>query len=276
MKSRAFLLGLALAVVLTGMWSIARAAPAVNVTCSPTAGVSPVAASISWTATEVNACTASGSWTGTKALTGSQSLTNLTAPARYVLTCTKNAVLGEAHLSWTAPTQNTDGTPLTDLAGYRIAHGTASNALTQTIDVTPPSVTDYDVQGLPAGPRYFAVRAYNAKGAESSNSNIATKIIVTTPAQTVTAECSINVTKQPSAPTLLTIEPTAYRLDLGYANQVKVAAVGTVPLGSPCKVQNILGAPVTVLMDRNVAIIAPGKSRPLAVLANCRDEAVER
>lgn len=274
MKSRAFLLGLALAVVLTGISAIARAAPAVTVTCTPTSGTSPVTATIAWTVTDANTCTASGSWTGTKALTGSQSLTNLTAPARYVLTCTKNAVADVVHLSWTPPTQNTDGTPLTDLAGHRIAHGTSATALTQTIEVTPATVKEYDVEGLPNGTRYFAVRAYNSKGGESVNSNVASKNVASTPAQTAAGECSINVTKQPNAPTLLTVEPTAYRLDLGYTNQIKVARVGTVPLGKPCKDQEVFG--LNVLADRNLATIDAGKARPLAVLAKCKDEAVER
>ncbi len=33
---------------------------------------------------------------------------------------------GTATLSWTPPTQNTDGSPLTDLAGYRVYWGTSS------------------------------------------------------------------------------------------------------------------------------------------------------
>jgi hypothetical protein len=33
---------------------------------------------------------------------------------------------GRATLSWTAPTENTDGTTLANLAGYRIRYGTSA------------------------------------------------------------------------------------------------------------------------------------------------------
>lgn len=81
-----------------------------------------------------------------------------------------------ATLSWTPPTQNTDGTALTDLAGYKIVYGTASTALTQTISV-PASVSTYVVDNLAPATYYFAVRAVNAAGVESANSSIASKSI---------------------------------------------------------------------------------------------------
>jgi hypothetical protein len=48
---------------------------------------------------------------------------------------------GAATLSWQAPTQNTDGTALTDLAGYRIVYGTSQSALNQTITISNPGTT---------------------------------------------------------------------------------------------------------------------------------------
>jgi len=84
---------------------------------------------------------------------------------------------GSATLSWTPPTQNDDGSTLSDLAGYRIQYGTSSGALTQTIQVANPTVATYVVNGLASGTWFFAVRAYNAAGAESANSNIASKTI---------------------------------------------------------------------------------------------------
>jgi hypothetical protein len=84
---------------------------------------------------------------------------------------------GTASLTWTAPTQNVDGSTLTDLAGYRIVYGTSSTALSQTVQVANPSVTAYVMESLPAGTYYFAVRAYTKYGAESANSNLATKSV---------------------------------------------------------------------------------------------------
>lgn len=87
------------------------------------------------------------------------------------------ATLGSAAVSWAAPTQNTDGSTITDLAGYRIVYGTSASALTQTIEVSNPSLTTYVVEGLDSATWYFAVKAYNSAGAESALSNLATKSI---------------------------------------------------------------------------------------------------
>ncbi len=84
---------------------------------------------------------------------------------------------GGATLSWTAPTSNTDGTSLSNLAGYRISYGTSASALTQTIQVSNPSVTTYTLSNLSPGTYYFAVRAYTSNGTESSNSNVSSKVV---------------------------------------------------------------------------------------------------
>lgn len=85
---------------------------------------------------------------------------------------------GSATLSWTPPTQNTDGSTLTDLAGYRILYGSSATALSSTVQVANPGITAYLLEGLPEGLKYFAVRAYTASGAESANSNVVSKAIV--------------------------------------------------------------------------------------------------
>jgi hypothetical protein len=84
---------------------------------------------------------------------------------------------GSATLSWTAPTRNTDGSTLSNLAGYRIVYGTSSSALSRTIQVTNPGLTTYVVQDLSPGTYYFAVRSYSSTGVESSNSSVASKTI---------------------------------------------------------------------------------------------------
>jgi hypothetical protein len=86
-------------------------------------------------------------------------------------------VTGSATLSWQAPTQNTDGSPLTNLAGYRIVYGTSPSVLTQTITINNPGTTTHVVDGLTQATWYFAVRAVNSAGAESANSAIASKTI---------------------------------------------------------------------------------------------------
>jgi hypothetical protein len=84
---------------------------------------------------------------------------------------------GRATLSWTAPTENTDGSTLSNLSGYRIRYGTNANALTNTIVIENASVTTYVVEDLAPATWYFAVTAVNSTGAESTYSNVANKAI---------------------------------------------------------------------------------------------------
>jgi hypothetical protein len=84
---------------------------------------------------------------------------------------------GTVSLSWTPPTRNTNGTSLTNLAGYRIYYGTSSSALTNQIQIANASTSRYVIQNLSKGTYYFGVRAYNTAGTESALSNIASKTI---------------------------------------------------------------------------------------------------
>lgn len=86
-------------------------------------------------------------------------------------------VVSKATLSWTPPTQNTDGTSLTNLAGYRIYYGASATALVQTIEIKNAAVSSFIVDNLTAGKWFFAVTAFNADGKESVMSNVASKVI---------------------------------------------------------------------------------------------------
>lgn len=83
---------------------------------------------------------------------------------------------GTADLSWQAPTQNTDGSPLTDLDGYVVSYGNACDARSKSEPVSA-SVWAYTVRNLTAGNWCFAVSAQNAAGAMSGASNTVTKVV---------------------------------------------------------------------------------------------------
>lgn len=84
---------------------------------------------------------------------------------------------GSATLTWTPPTTNSDGTTLSDLAGYRIHYGTASNNLSQVVQVANAGIASYTLTNLSSGTWYFGVSAYTSGGTESGLSNVATKTI---------------------------------------------------------------------------------------------------
>jgi hypothetical protein len=74
-------------------------------------------------------------------------------------------------LEWEPPTDNSDGTPLQDLSGYKIYYGNTSKKYSASIVVNNPGVTRYVVDTLPTGQYYFALTALNASGLESSMSD---------------------------------------------------------------------------------------------------------
>lgn len=83
----------------------------------------------------------------------------------------QQAAATTATLSWTTPTDNTDGTPLTNIAGYVVVYGQSANALSEQVMINDPSATSYTVAGLSAGTWYFAVATLNSTGQQSSPSN---------------------------------------------------------------------------------------------------------
>ena len=79
---------------------------------------------------------------------------------------------GSATLDWTPPTQNSDGTSLTDLAGYTVYYGTSPSNLNQSVKLTNPGLTAYTVSNLASGTWYFAIASYSSDGAESTPSGV--------------------------------------------------------------------------------------------------------
>jgi hypothetical protein len=85
--------------------------------------------------------------------------------------------MGSATLSWQPPTTRTDGSPLTNLAGFRIRYGTAPGSYLNTIEIANAGLTTAVVENLPPATYYFVASAYDATGAESSNSSPVSKTI---------------------------------------------------------------------------------------------------
>ena len=90
-------------------------------------------------------------------------------------------LLAVLHYHGTPPTTNVDGSPLTDLAGYKVYYGTSSGYYTKSIDINNTAATTYQVNNLTDGTTYyFSVTAYDTTNDESSYSNEACRTIGTT------------------------------------------------------------------------------------------------
>jgi hypothetical protein len=84
---------------------------------------------------------------------------------------------GSAALTWTPVSQNTNGSVLTDLAGYRVHYGTSPNGMGTVVVLANPSLTNYLVTNLSSGTWYFGITAYTTTGIESSLSNVGQKTV---------------------------------------------------------------------------------------------------
>jgi hypothetical protein len=102
--------------------------------------------------------------------------TSTASLAPFTVTVTQ-AANGSVTLNWVAPTQNTDGSPLTNLAGYHILYGASAGNLNQSVQLANPGLTTYVLDDLPAGTWYFSVNDYTTAGAVSTISNVVSKTL---------------------------------------------------------------------------------------------------
>lgn len=82
-----------------------------------------------------------------------------------------------AKLAWDPPTKNEDGTPLTDLKGYKVFYGPSPGNYTRSLDINDPAATSFQVDNLPSGTWYFSMKAVDTAGNLSKFSNEASKTI---------------------------------------------------------------------------------------------------
>ncbi|HSG98064.1 MAG TPA: fibronectin type III domain-containing protein [Woeseiaceae bacterium] len=87
------------------------------------------------------------------------------------------ALPGSVTLSWQPPTENSDGSPLLDLAGYNIYFGTSSNSYDNQIQVDNPGLSTYVVENLIPDTYYFSATAFNSSGNESAFSEEVIKVV---------------------------------------------------------------------------------------------------
>jgi hypothetical protein len=80
-------------------------------------------------------------------------------------------------IAWTPPTENTNGTVLTNLAGYHLYYGTNQSNLNQVVDITNPGLATYVLSSLSAGTWYFALTSINEAGVESARSAVVSSVV---------------------------------------------------------------------------------------------------
>ena len=165
------------------------------------------------------------------------------------------AIAADVDLSWTAPTENEDGSPLTDLAGYKIYYGLSSGIYdVGEVDIPDPTALTYTVTGLTNGTTYyFVATAYNTSNIESQYSNEAVHTMAPL---------------RPNPPGGLTVNPedlVVYTYSIS-ADKLVMIPVGTVLGGTPC--DSTMSMNGLHRVDRDVVDYI-GTIRPPVVFAEC-------
>jgi hypothetical protein len=119
----------------------------------------------------VAACNSDGGSTTTIFSPREGTMTRSPGTARLPGPPTTPAGVTNATISWAAPTENTNGSAVGPLGGYKIYYGTTSRHYTAAIDVSNPGLTTYVIENLEIGVTYyFAVAAVSAAGVDSAPS----------------------------------------------------------------------------------------------------------
>lgn len=209
---------------------------AVTLTVDPTTGIETVTPTLTWNSNAAT-CEASGGWTGTKAPSGSETLPPINTTTTYGMLC--SAADGSATLTWTPPTQYTNGNPLplADLGGFKAFYGPQGNVAATTIDIPDRNATTYQITGLTAAEWEFAMTAYlnpTLGGIESDRTNSVFKV-VQVPASSAQATATVQL--KPNPPTLVTVESVVYEIKLHPTTLVASLGrrVGVIAYGVPCQ-----------------------------------------
>jgi hypothetical protein len=239
----------------------AQAAGTVTLTANATSAKGEMTPRLTWsTSPAATSCTASGGWSGTKAASGAQTLYNINASTNYTLTCTWGS--GSATVNWTPPTTNTDGTPLTNLAAFRVYYGTSSSSLTQVKEINDISSSATTISGLSAATWFFKVRAVNASQVESADSNVSSKAVAaSSAAKTVSITITNPIVRKTIATTVYDVVRSATT-----GKFVVGKAIGTVALGKTCRAYYLSGDYYGVLAG---IVKITGTPRSTTYVAHC-------
>ncbi len=139
-----------------------------------------------WNAENVSSCEASGAWLGSRDVQGNDQIAHIKGGEHtFALTCNGDHGIAMAMVTvsvhstpvvWAAPMTNTNGSELTDLAGYNLYYGTEPGAYNQVLPVRDAQQTNLALM-LDPGTYYMAMTAYDLEGNESLFSNEVRKVV---------------------------------------------------------------------------------------------------
>lgn len=183
-----------------------------SLSAAPVSGVAPLSVTVTWNVPNGTSCQAGGGWSGAKAAAGNEAVT-LNAAASLSLACTVPGPVGpgQVNLTWTAATQNADGTPYTNAKGYQLYQGAADPATTALAPINNPATLALNVPNLaPGSTQCFAIASVSTTATGPAGPTACATIAGTPTTQPWTAAVPIAVTQpptKPKAPTLTLTQP---------------------------------------------------------------------
>jgi hypothetical protein len=255
MKSRTAMIGVGLIFLafLLAFCATAHAQAACTTTsttacfdASKTTGESPLTTQLVWSVPGAASCAAAGTtgWTGAVPTSGTRSLSGIGVKMTLTLSCKVADTTGKMKLDWTPPTQNTDGSALTTLGGYRIEYGTSTSALTQEISVPGATLATYTIEGLTTGTWFATVRARTtgcfptpvANCYESAQSTAASKTLSNIPGASLPQlSLVLEPYKVPKPPTaVIATEVTAFAIEQADDGSLALRRVNLNPISTDC------------------------------------------
>jgi hypothetical protein len=217
---------------------------------------------LSWsTSPAARSCRASGGWSGTQAASGRQVIPTINATTNYSLTCDWGE--GSATVRWSAPTSNTDGTALTNLARYKIRYGTNRSSLDKSVLIDDPARRSLTIHSLTTGTWYFSVRAINSANVESADSNLGSKAVS---AASIAKTITISI-PDPPAGRMRTVANHAWDVQKRSDGLwVRRAVVGTIALNKPCSKAFRVSSHYYVVNRSDVTLVSTPASSQLVVM----------
>lgn len=195
---------------LASQFAATRLKPTVSISASPISVITGNSSALTWASTNATSCTASGGWSGTKTLSGTQTLLNLTTNQTYTLTCSGRSKGGSATQSASVtvtgtPADTTAPSAPTALAGTATSQTQINLTWTASTDavgvtgyrvfrngtqIASPTTNSYSDASLIASTAYtYTVKAIDAAANLSLASN-SVSITTLAPVPTVTISAS--------------------------------------------------------------------------------------
>ena len=258
----------ALLLFLAGLGVAQAQTIAVTLDVQPRTFTVPATLTVTWSALGAGNCTASGGWNGNKAASGSEQVAGVVGSTTFELNC--SGATTPVTVSWTNPTQNTDGTTYTNPKHTEVYRASSAAGLPNaTAVVVPATATSYLFTNLPAGKSYFAVKAVSLLNAKSDLSVSVSRDVQASSGSATPVTVTGSTGPPPTGVVSVSADGYAVKPSEPVLDYILNGIVGTVQLGAPCDALRQMGATDYYAINRAKYVTWTTNRRPSTVVVQC-------